>query len=308
MLSTTPCAARALRPGKISRSGSAIKDVHVLVVVPILAGAQERILNLAIFQDARRSAIEPLYVHVVLQMCRSAAAQRVPANPEPQRGVQSPQRQETNCEVLDSVDVHEVFEMRFRVLQSCPHHLRGRFQHAARCALEARHQAVRAGDRVMELRAWKLFCLLPFWLFQRPQGQGRVGKAELCDRFDKFLFLETVIGAHSTKQLADKHPRWISSDRNAQNRIWERGEGTCGTAENPVGRSVPRTTESNGSSCRLARRFHILGDAKQTTTGCAVLEFEPEEPVTLDWKILLRSLKSSPRGSSPGPGGALTST
>ena len=34
-----------------------------------------------------------------------------------------------------------------------------------------------------------------------------------------------------------------------------------------------------------------------------VLGFEPEEPITLDRKILLASLKSSPRGSSPGPGG-----
>ena len=35
----------------------------------------------------------------------------------------------------------------------------------------------------------------------------------------------------------------------------------------------------------------------------AVLDFEPEEPLTLDRKILLSSLKSSPRKSSPGPGG-----
>ena len=34
-----------------------------------------------------------------------------------------------------------------------------------------------------------------------------------------------------------------------------------------------------------------------------MLDVEPEEPVTLDRKILLSSLKSSPRGSSPGPGG-----
>ena len=94
--------------------------------------------------------------------------------------------QETEWEALDSVNLHEVFEMRFRVLQNCPHHLRGRFRHASRCALEARDQAARAGDRVMELRAWKLFCLLPFWLLQRPESQGRVGKVELCDRFDKF--------------------------------------------------------------------------------------------------------------------------
>ena len=33
-----------------------------------------------------------------------------------------------------------------------------------------------------------------------------------------------------------------------------------------------------------------------------MLDFEPEEPVTLDRKILLSSLKSSPRESSPTPG------
>ena len=92
----------------------------------------------------------------------------------------------TGWEVLDSVNVEEVFETRFQVLQNCPHHLRGRFQHVARCALGARHQAARVGDRSMELRAWTLFCLLPLWLLQRPAGRGRVSKAELCDRFDQF--------------------------------------------------------------------------------------------------------------------------
>ena len=124
--------------------------------------APERILNFTISRDARGSAIEALLVHIVLHRCRIVH------------------------QVLDRFDVHEVFEMRFRVLQSCPRHLRGRFQHASRCALEARSQDVREGDRTMELRAWELFCLLPFWLLQRPQGQGRVRKAELCDRFGKF--------------------------------------------------------------------------------------------------------------------------
>ena len=62
------------------------------------------------------------------------------------------------------------------VLQSCPHHLRGRFHQAARCALEVRHVAVSAGDPTTKNRAWTWFCLLLFMLFLKQIGQGRVGK------------------------------------------------------------------------------------------------------------------------------------
>ena len=55
--------------------------------------------------------------------------------------------------------------------RAASHHLRGRFRQAARCALEARHDALIAGDRIAESLAWMLFCLLPFW---KPVGHGRV--------------------------------------------------------------------------------------------------------------------------------------
>ena len=39
-----------------------------------------------------------------------------------------------------------------------------------------------------------------------------------------------------------------------------------------------------------------------------ILDFVPESPIVVDRKIFLKSLKSAPRGASPGPVGALTST
>ena len=56
-------------------------------------------------------------------------------------------------EVLDRVNLAEVFERKFNVLQNCPHHVRGRFRHACRQALEARSDAVRAHNDVGEIRA-----------------------------------------------------------------------------------------------------------------------------------------------------------
>ena len=52
---------------------------------------QERILNLTVSQDVRASAIEALYVHIVMQLCRSASqyAEQDPGRPVTQgtRGV-----------------------------------------------------------------------------------------------------------------------------------------------------------------------------------------------------------------------------
>ena len=80
------------------------------------------------------------------------------------------------------MNLTEVFERKFNVLQNCPHHVRGRFRHASRQALEARSDAVH--NDVGENRAWKLFCLLLFLL--RGGRNERVSKAELCHRFDMF--------------------------------------------------------------------------------------------------------------------------
>ena len=93
---------------------------------------------------------------------------------------------ETCWETLDRVNLKEVFESRFQVLQNCPHSVRGRFRQAVRTALEARSEAIRSQNAVREARAWKLFCLLPFWLRRRSPDSHRVPKLELCRRMDMF--------------------------------------------------------------------------------------------------------------------------
>ena len=125
------------------------------------------------------------------------------------------------------------FDTRFRVLQSCPHHLRGRFHQAARCALEVRHEAVSAGDPTTKNRAWTWFCLLLFMLFLKQIGQGRVGKRELRRRFD-------VFNEGKWKQLVEEG-LWKSHSsprRGAQSGK----ESPCYPAEGSIGRSVASPT------------------------------------------------------------------
>ena len=85
---------------------------------------------------------------------------------------------------MDAINLEDVFQKRIGVLQCCPH--KGRFRNASRVALQERHDAVVAGDRQRQIRAWKAFTLFPFMLLQRSQGQRNEEKDELCARLDKF--------------------------------------------------------------------------------------------------------------------------
>ena len=149
---------------------------------------QERILSLVIARDSRGTVFESLYVHMVMHGLPRISEEAQPGhrNTAEDREFQSSPQNGTPSEVFDDIDLEEEFQHRFQVLQGFPAHLKWRFRQAARVALEARHNAVHNNDHTMEVRAWKLFLLLPFMLLRKARGVGKVGKDELSRRFDKF--------------------------------------------------------------------------------------------------------------------------
>ena len=92
----------------------------------------------------------------------------------------------TSWDVVDEVNLEEVFLSRTPMLRSCPAFLRGRFRHSLCVALRERCRAKLVGDTVAEERAWKVFGLVPAMLLHRPRGCGRVGKEELVERANIF--------------------------------------------------------------------------------------------------------------------------
>ena len=139
--------------------------------------------------------LEGLYVQVTLHGCRRGLPPEQPGRSAgvSHRCVDPTPFESSSWDDVDGMCLERVYS-RFRVLQSCPYHLRGRFRKACRQVLESRHEGVQARDDVKETRSWKMFCLLPFMLLRRPAGQGRVGKAELCRRFDQFSEAMTYFG------------------------------------------------------------------------------------------------------------------
>ena len=73
------------------------------------------------------------------------------------------------------------------MLKGCPHFMRGRLRECFATALRERHRGALIGDSVVQVRAWKLFALIPTMLFQRPHGTGSIGRAELAQRIERFF-------------------------------------------------------------------------------------------------------------------------
>ena len=123
---------------------------------------------------------------MILQACEHGITEDV--HQIPQETLSLPER----CsEVLDAINLEDVFQKRVGVLQSCPHQFKGRFHNASR----------------MQIRAWKAFTLLPFMLLRRSQGRRNVGKDELCARFDKF-------GAGQWGELLEEAQNSVASSHN----------------------------------------------------------------------------------------------
>ena len=110
---------------------------------------------------------------------------------------------------MDEVNLQELFQFRFPVLQSCPHHVRGRFRQANRRVLETRHEAVRSRDTVMEERSWKAFCLLPMLLLRRIRGEGAGRQGRIVQEVRSVCgrplghFIGRSGGVHSTPNLSE---------------------------------------------------------------------------------------------------------
>ena len=148
--------------------------------------AQERLLNSAAHINARVTCLESAHVQVVLQACQHGVRQEQEEHRVRRVAPEPTSDPDARWDVMDDVNLEEISSKRFRVLQSCPFQMRGRFRQATRVALETLHNGVVGHDSLMKTRGWKLFILLPFMLLWRPRGHAKVGKDELCRRFDKF--------------------------------------------------------------------------------------------------------------------------
>ena len=156
--------------------------------------------------------------------------------------------------------------------------------------MEARHSAECHDDHTMSLRAWKLFLLLPYMLLRNPRGAGRVGKDELSCRL---TLLEDARRATQTERPLCPSNR--TPERRAHEACQKVRLGEVSRARQCLtGAALAPGNEDTFRALQDRRPQQVIRPLTQE-----VLNFEPEVPV----HMFLTSLKSAPRGSSPGPGG-----
>ena len=87
---------------------------------------------------------------------------------------------------LDDVDLMQLFRRRGHVMRSVPQVMKGAYTAAMRISVEEVLRSKRVHDVEVEVRAWKLFLLLPRMLLFRPARGGKVSKGHLMERLDLF--------------------------------------------------------------------------------------------------------------------------
>ena len=153
-----------------------------------------------------------------------------------------------------------------------------------------------------ETRAWKIFFLFPVFLLRRPASSGHVSREDLSDRFDKFtqgewlaLYNDAILSDQKVGSRASA-PTLAAIGRAACQKV-QLGE-VSRARQCLTGASVAQGNEEAFRAMQDRRPQEVVKEIPAD-----VLNFQPETPVVLDRSILLKSLHTARRGSSPGPGG-----
>ena len=150
---------------------------------------------------------------------------------------------------------------------------------------ESRFGSSANGSRTLltEVWGWKLFHLLPFWLFRKTSSRGRVGKTELSERFDAFT--RGHRGALHSAKARDVSCS-CASDASGHRTPEQKARAAC--QEVRVG-EVSRARQCLTGAClapKCEEPFRELQawrlQFQRRELPPEVLEFEPETPVELD--------------------------
>ena len=175
-----------------------------------------------------------------------------------------------------------------------PTEFQGRFRHSCRQVLEVRHEAVNSHDELMGKRAWKAFLLLPLLLLRRPGNERKVSKEDLrrwfdCSRMGRGRFWWTKLWQTLPVPVKPRSEGGLSAEQRRQK-----------AAQKVLMGEITRARQclTGAPSVQRKRPQEVVRELSEHVRAFAL-----DTPLALSKKILLKSLKSSPRGSSPGPGG-----
>ena len=181
-------------------------------------------------------------------------------------------------------------------LKKCPHFMRGRLRQCFAVALRERCRAKGAQDSRVEERARKLFGLVPVMLLHRPRGTGSVGKDELVSRADDF-----VRGRWT--DLLENIRDTSGQPRPAMGEIQEHERRGCAALGRVRQGQVSRVRQELTGAALAPKTLQTLAQLQERRPQervreipREVMEFVPDRPLKLDFKLFTKCLQSAPSG------------
>ena len=89
-------------------------------------------------------------------------------------------------ESLDPVDLTDVFQFKASIMQNAPKFLHRAYRAALRQAIDGVNLGWERNDVDLQVRAWKLFLLVPRMLLSRPRRRGLVPRKTIEERIALF--------------------------------------------------------------------------------------------------------------------------
>ena len=192
---------------------------------------------------------------------------------------------------------------RVPMLKSCPRFLRGRLRQCWNHALRERCRARQEGDFVAEVRAWKLFCLVPMMILYKPRSVGSVGRDELAKRiqdFEEGRWVQLLEAAFDFEQAVRRssqcteEEQMVRRGQAAQSRV-ERGQVSRARHELTGAPLAPKNEETLAQ----LRRQRPQEQIKEIPRA---VSFQPDHLLNMDRKIFLDCFRGAPSGVASGPG------
>ena len=202
-------------------------------------------------------------------------------------------------ESLDIVELTDVFQFKASIMQSVPKFLHGAYRSALRQAIDGVKSGLERNDVALQVRAWKLFLLVPRMLLFRPCRGGTIPRKTIEERVALFqsghwdVLVEMSLDAsmqagHGSIQAQEKGLGQCGEARSTSSPIGAVGRGVCRKTSlgrcfsrswhqrdfKSAPRSRPPTKVHPRASSRRDRKFRAGGGI---LIGSGLVQFQFEE-------------------------------
>ena len=213
-------------------------------------------------------------------------------------------------ESLDIVDLTDVFQFKASIMQSVPKFLHGAYRSALRQAIDGVKSGLERNDVVLQVRAWKLFLLVPRMLLFRPCRGGLIPRKTIEERVALFqsghwdVLVEMSLDASmqaATVRSRRKRRDLDSVEKRARRalRLVQLGEVSAGRQALEGASVAPGTNATLRAFQDPDRRPKF----PREPVPDEIASFEPAEEFVLDQDWFSSNLRKARRGAAAGPSG-----